>query len=394
MTTDTNDPETETPGTEANADADADADAEVAVVGGGAVGTLTALSLARRDADVTLFEADEIAGGASGGAAGICYDAFADPVDAEIAAEAISILRDRNAIADLPYVWFAREGDERSAEAIREAVSRMQDNDRAVAIVDPSELGARWPGLRTDDLAVAAVARNAGVVDTAAFTRETAQFAVSAGAEIRTGTRVRLDGDGRVDGDAYDAVVVAAGAHTGRLLDGADLPLAVEAYRVQAYLSEPTPLSDRLPALYDATEGYYARPSDRQVLVGDGTVPEPQDPTDWKRSADGWFRGNRATYLETAVGGPLGERRSWAGLCTATPDGDPLVGERAPGIYVATGFQGHGFTRAPAVAERLAEQVLGGDGVDAYDPTRFDGDESFEIVEGMSPGADPDPKSE
>ena len=387
MTTDTNDPEAEIPGTDTNTDTDTDtdADAEVAVVGGGAVGTLTALSLARRDADVTLFEAGEIAGGASGGAAGICYDAFADPVDAEIAAEAISILHDRDAIADLPYVWFAREGDERSAEAIREAVSRMQDNDRAVAIVDPSELGARWPGLRTDDLAVAAVARNAGVVNTGAFTRETAQFAVSAGAEIRTGTRAELDGDGRVNGDAYDAVVVAAGAHTGRLLDGADLPLAVEAYRVQAYLSEPTPLSDRLPALYDATEGYYVRPSDRQVLVGDGTVPEPQDPTDWKRSADGWFRGDCATYLETAVGEPLGERRSWAGLCTATPDGDPLVGERAPGIYVATGFQGHGFMRAPAVAERLAGQVLGGDGVDAYDPTRFDGDESFEIVEGMSP---------
>ena len=153
MTTDTNDPETETPGT----DADADTDTEVAVVGGGAVGTLTALSLARRDADVTLFEAGEIAGGASGGAAGICYDAFTDPVDAGIAAEAISVLRDRGAIADLPYVWFAREGDERGAEAIREAVSRMQDNDRAVATVDPSELGANWPGLRTDDLAVAAV---------------------------------------------------------------------------------------------------------------------------------------------------------------------------------------------------------------------------------------------
>ena len=385
MTTDTNDPEAETSGTDTNTGTDTGADAEVAVVGGGAVGTLTALSLARRNADVTLFEAGEIAGGASSGAAGICYDAFADPVDAGMAAEAISILRDRDAIADLPYVWFAHEGDERSAGAIREAVSRMQDNDRAVAIVDPSELGARWPGLRTDDLAVAAVARNAGVVDTGAFTRETAQFAVSAGAEVRTSTRVRLDGDGRVDGDSYDAVVVAAGAHTGRLLDGADLPLAVEAYRVQAYLSEPTPLSDRLPALYDATEGYYARPSDRQVLVGDGTVPEPQDPTDWKRSADGWFRGDCATYLETAVGEPLDERRSWAGLCTATPDGDPLVGERAPGIYVATGFQGHGFMRAPAVAERLAGQVLGGDGVDAYDPTRFDGDESFEIVEGMSP---------
>ena len=360
------------------------ADTSVAIVGAGVVGVTTALRLARRDADVTLFEAGDVAGGASGSAAGICYDAFADPVDAELAGESLSMLRDHGAVTDHPYVWFAREGDERNAEAIREAVPRMQEQDRVVTFIEPSELGARWSGLRTDDLAVAAVAHNAGLVDTGAFTRETAQFAVSCGAEVLTDTRAGLDERGRVDGESYDAVVVAAGPRTGRLLEAAGHPLAVEAYRVQAYLTETSALSDRVPSLYDATEGYYARPMDGRLLVGDGTVAEPHDPTDWTRAADGWFRRDCRDYLETAVGEALDERRSWAGLCTATPDGDPLVGERAPGVYVATGFQGHGFMRAPAVATRLADQVLGGDGIDAYDPTRFDGGEEFEIVEGMS----------
>lgn len=40
--------------------------------------------------------------------------------------------------------------------------------------------------------------------------------------------------------------------------------------------------------------------------------------------------------------------------------------------------------RAPAIGQRLAEQVVGGEGIDAFDPTRFDGDESFEIVDGMA----------
>ncbi len=38
--------------------------------------------------------------------------------------------------------------------------------------------------------------------------------------------------------------------------------------------------------------------------------------------------------------------------------------------------------RAPAIGARIAEELLGGDGIDAYDPTRFDGDEAFDVTEG------------
>ncbi|MFC6753695.1 sarcosine oxidase, partial [Halorubrum tibetense] len=64
------------------------------------------------------------------------------------------------------------------------------------------------------------------------------------------------------------------------------------------------------------------------------------------------------------------------------------------------GWQGHGFMRAPAMGEHVAEGVVaslsaGSDvragsrsarspWVDAFDPNRFDGDEEFEIREGMS----------
>jgi len=359
-------------------------DAAVAVVGAGVVGASTALNLARRGVDVTLLEAGDVAAESSGAAAGICYDAFADALDAEIADESVSTFRERGAITECPYVWLAREGDERNAEAMGEHVPRMRERDRDVAFLEPSELGSRWPALRTADVEEAAVARNAGTVDPGDYTRETARLAVSAGADLRTNTPASIDAEGRVNGEAYDAVVVAAGTHTGRLLRAAGYPLAVKAYRVQAYLSEPTPLAGAVPILYDATGGYYARPKEGRLFVGDGTVPAEHDPTDWKRSADDRFRSNCVGYLETAVGEAVDEQRSWAGLCTATPDGDPLVGERAPGLYVATGFQGHGFMRAPAVGERLADDVLGGDGIPAYDPTRFDGDEAFEIVEGMT----------
>ena len=356
----------------------------VAVVGAGVVGSTTALELARSGADVTLFDAGDAAAGASGRAAGICYDAFAGRLDADIAARAMEIFRARDALTPCPYVWLAREGDDRNADAMAEHVPRMQERGRDVAFLEPAELAERWPALRTDDVQRAAVARDAGYADTAAYTRETAQLAVAAGADLRTDARVEVGPEPTVDGEAFDAVVVAAGAHTAPLVEAAGFPIPVKAYRVQAFQSEATPLADRVPMLYDATGSFYLRPDDGRLFVGDGTVPEAHDPDDWDRSPDGWFTEACAEYLETAVGESVPERRAWAGLCTATPDGDPLVGERGPGLYVATGFQGHGFMRAPAVGERLAAAVLGGERIDAFDPNRFDGGEEFEVVEGMT----------
>jgi len=61
-----------------------------------------------------------------------------------------------------------------------------------------------------------------------------------------------------------------------------------------------------------------------------------------------------------------------------------VVGELQDGVYVATGFQGQGFMRSPAIGKRLAGEIRGGDGIPAFDPLRFDGEESFEIREGMA----------
>jgi glycine/D-amino acid oxidase-like deaminating enzyme len=165
----------------------------------------------------------------------------------------------------------------------------------------------------------------------------------------------------------------------------------VKPYRVQALAAGP--LDRPVPMLYDATGGYYLRPHDDGLLVGDGTEPVERDPDDWDADADDWFRRACATYQRRALGAAAGIVRAWAGLCTATPDGDPLVGERAPGVFLATGFQGHGFMRAPAIGDRLAARVLGdeddgggrngdADPLRGFAPTRFEGDEAFEIVEG------------
>lgn len=383
----------------------------VAVVGAGAVGVTAAHDLAARDVEVTLYERDEIASGSTGRAAGVLYDAFADPVDAAVADRAIERFREFSGrgefeFVETPYVWLAREGDERRADAIRDQVPRMREHDRDVELIDPADLADRYPAVDADDVAVAAVANDAGRADPASYAGLLARLAEDAGATVRTGVAVDVRHDPPrvlVDGDAreFDAVLVAAGAHTKRLLADANVPVPLKPFRVQALTTADAP---ELPMLYDATAGFYLRPHGSGLLAGDGTETVESDPDDWRRDADDAFVESTVERLDHRVdgsssggaggghvgdddagGGHVGDvTTSWAGLCTATPDQDPLVGKLRDGLYVAAGWQGHGFMRAPALGEAAADAVVGEEGIPEFDPTRFTGEEEFEIVEGMA----------
>jgi len=377
----------------------------VAVVGGGAVGVTAAFDLAERGATVTLYERDRLASGASGRAAGIVYDAFAEDVDVAVADRALERFQsfDRDGLIECtpcPYVWFAREGDDTQARAIRDSVERMQAHDRDVDCLSGDALGARFPGLDTADVAVAAVANAAGYLDPTTYVEGVADRASDAGAVIRTGTDATVSHDGNspaVTTDAgrerFDAVLVAAGAHTKRLLSAVGVDLAVKPYRVQALVTEPMGIpagGERVPAVWDATDSYYLRPHSGGLLYGDGTEEREFDPDAYDVTADEDFLASGPErirgLLADGAGDAVSVARSWAGLCTATPDRDPLLGPVVgmPGVYVATGWHGHGFMRAPATGERIAKQILGGDGIEAFDPNRFDGDEQFQVVEGMT----------
>ena len=361
---------------------------QVAVVGGGAVGVTAARELADAGAAVTLFERGSVAAGSSGRAAGICYDAFAEDVDARVAARAVERFREFSGRGDFafdrtPYVWFVTEPGAK-AEAIREQVDAMQRHGRDVERVDGDDLASEFPALRTEDVVEAAVARDAAVVDTSAYAHLLADLAREAGVEIREHEPASVGIDPvLVNATEYDDVVVAAGAHTKQVLAEAGVAIPLKPYRVQALTADAP--GEGLPTVYDATAGYYARPHPEGLLAGDGTEPVEAAPDGYDRDGDDWFVAALDDRLRDRFPGYEPDvERAWAGLCTATPDRDPLLGELREGLYVAAGWQGHGFMRAPATGEAIAEQVLGGEGIPAFDPTRFDGSEAFEVVEGMA----------
>lgn len=354
----------------------------VAVIGGGALGTTAAGDLATRGVDVTLFERETVAAGATGRAAGICYDAYADRRDVRLARRALERFRALDVpFETCPYVLLAREGDR--AGAIESLTDQMRSRGVDVALVDPDALGERFPALVTADVTVAAVAENAGVIDPTAYTEAMADRARAAGARIERHTPVELSDPTTVlvddRPDSFDAVLVAAGPATKPLVADVGVELALGWYRAQVLVTDPIERSP--PTVYDASGQYYLRPRAGGVLLGDG-VQTGVDPEHWDRSADRAFLDRGRERLRTALDVAPSIDRSWAGLCTATPDRDPLVGRVAPGLYVATGWHGYGLMRAPAVAEAVTEQLLGGEGITGFEPTRFGGRTAFDVTVG------------
>jgi len=52
---------------------------------------------------------------------------------------------------------------------------------------------------------------------------------------------------------------------------------------------------------------------------------------------------------------------SWAGMIESSPDVAPIIGAvgQVPGLYVATGFSGHGFGIGPGAGKAIAGMVTG-----------------------------------
>jgi glycine/D-amino acid oxidase-like deaminating enzyme len=370
----------------------------LAVVGGGAVGVTAAHDLAVRGADVTLFERDEVASGASGRAAGIVYDAFAEDRDAAVAARALDRFRDLDdegaiSFTSCPYVWFARAGDDRSASAIREQAPRMREHGRDVELLDAAQVSELFPALETA-VEGGAVAHDAGYLDPESYVTAMAERARAASVDVQTGCEVAVDrwDEAGVDLEttsgvaSFDSVLVAAGAQTKRLLADTGVDIAMKPYRVQALVTDPVDVD--APMTFDATEMYYFRPCEGGLLVGDGVETREADPVAWDPEADAEFVETSLRRVRDAVGADVGTQRAWAGLCTATPDRNPLLGpvDGSERLFVATGWHGHGFMRSPALGEAVAEWITAGEpgSVEAFDPRRFDGDETFDVVEGMT----------
>jgi len=357
---------------------------DTVIIGGGAMGSATAWSLARRGHSVTLLEqfGPDHRRGASYGASRNLSPAYADADYLRLLAEALplwSALEAESGTTVFSPTGVVNHGPNASWATVHDALHRFGLD---AVFLEPEAASERWAGIRFDGRVL--FTPQGGQLNADAALRAFQAVAAASGAEVRHGARVialRIAGDDEVHLTVQTAegteqlvartVVVAAGAWTAKLLDGAvPLPRLTVTQEQPAHFAiadagaawpgfnhRPDPGSPGYDYWYSGVYGMLTPGEGVKAgwhAVGPVVDPDHRDFTAepvqlraLQRYAREWLPGVDADSLVDMS-------------CTYTlTDDENFVLDRIGPIVVGAGFSGHGFKFTPAVGRVLADLVLG-----------------------------------
>ncbi|MCC7105809.1 MAG: FAD-binding oxidoreductase [Chloroflexi bacterium] len=353
---------------------------DVAVVGGGIIGCAIAHELALRGRRTVVFERDRVGIGASSRNSGMIRITGRDVEELPLILESIprwTELSLRPGV-EIDYVragslWLA--SNEREMHRLETIVARQEAaglGRHLSQLLDRNAVQRLLPAL-SDFHAGGLLGTMDGHADPLRASEAFAALAEAAGAAIRSGvsvTSVERQG-GPVNGLSTsegtiraETVVLAAGAWSPRLALTAGRTLPVVIRRGQAVRTRPLPsFTDLAVIAPQPTTGHIAI---RQLRDGRATISGYQRPEYVglnQEPTEETLRLNREAAeraFPCLVGAEVETR--WAGLNEATLDALPLLGPdpRVPGLFLATGFSGHGFGIAPAVGRLMADLIVDG----------------------------------
>lgn len=374
--------------------------AEVVVVGGGVVGCSIAYRLAEAGRTVLLLERRGLASGASGRNGGLTGAGSSMHAHSAAGRAVYAVTRANLAmLRGLPEEL--GEGFALTLSGALDVITTPEQHahleasvadQRAagidVALLDREEARAAMPALAPSILG-AGFSAERGHLWPFALVHAFAAAARRHGAEIGVGVaveRLLRRGDrvvGVVAGGeeiGAEEVVLATNAYTPALLP--DLPQgAIVPARGQILVTQALPPLLPMPFGTNFDKEYGRQTPDGKILCGGfrrldageglGTTRERVMP----RVLAG-IAGCLGELFPGLRGGGVRVVRAWAGIMGFTADGLPLLGrsEAAPGLTVAAGFNGGGFSWGAAVGKVVADMLCGretGFDLAPFAPDRF-----------------------
>jgi gamma-glutamylputrescine oxidase len=354
-----------------------DGAADVAVVGGGITGCSCALALAESGVRVRLFEAREIAGGASGRNGGFALRGGAAPYPVlakSLGDEGTAALwrwteAELEELARLAGDSFRPTGslrlaaDDEERDELREEYDSLHEAGFEAEWREdlPPPLAGRYPA--------ALFHPPDGVLQPARLVRRIAALAAAAGVEIHERTRV-----GSVAEAGAPTVVVATDGYPSGLLG--ELEGLIVPTRGQIIATEPIEeMLFEIPHYGRHGFDYWHQRPDGRIVAGgfrdvaldtEFTADEVTTPV---------VQAALEQFVEEHVGRPLRVDYRWAGIFGMVLDFVPVVG-RVPGedgLWVAGGYSGHGNVLGFACGRLLARAILGDRDplLDLFEPERL-----------------------
>ena len=370
--------------------------ADVIVIGGGIVGASVAYNLAKLGAKkVTLLERGAICAGGTAKSCAIVRTHYSIKANLTHAVESLKIF------ADFPDTVGGDAGFKRTGYLIvgpaehrepMETVFRMQ-NEHGIdtRVLGKEEAKDMHPLLQVDDVGVIGYDSLAGYCDPHLVTTSYANRAKELGAVVLADTPVtglvlnRTTKTVQTPQGDFESpnVVIATGpwAHAFEPTLGVQFPFVVSRHKVIT-LKINRPYEQTWPIIKDLTtpDKLYFRPeTGGVVLIGTGDHGDPiEDPDTLTDHVDMAHVERIAALISRRMPAFADAQYTagWTGPYDITPDWNPLVGPVPghEGLFIATGFSGHGFKLAPTIGEGLAQQVLGQTPrvpIEMYDMNRF-----------------------
>jgi glycine/D-amino acid oxidase-like deaminating enzyme len=368
--------------------------AEVVVIGAGALGLSTALHCALAGRSVIVVERQTAGSQASGRAAGLFKSVQADELRTRLARRSIELAVSFADWVGVPLAvtrtgsyLVARTGAHReylraearqslgwgvglreaSARDLTDAVSYYEDSGSTeLALWCPEDVYICEPIDLIDAYRAAAGRHGAELLEHEAVTSITLSAGRVAGVE--TARRTITAG----------VIVDAAGAWTRQVAALAGGTVAVAPVRHQLLITEPAGVSQADPIVRVVDAAVYLRPARGGLMVGgfergplafDVGAPPAEVPLD-RAVLDSLAK--QVSREVPAAQGPVAEHRG--GMFTMSQDGRFVLGPvpDVPGLWVASGCNGSGFSSSLALGEELAGQITGRSAtLAALSPARF-----------------------
>ena len=355
--------------------------AEVVIIGGGIVGSSIAYHLAAAGCkDVLVLERESSQGkGSTGKSMGGVRAQFSTPVNIQMSLYSIPFYAEFDDRLGYPCGYrpqgylFCATSDNHLSYLRANLRKQVELGLRAAREVPTAEIRAQFPQLRGDDIVGGTFCSTDGFVDPYSAMTGFMSWAADHGAEIwknvevtaimqdKTGVSGVVTARGEV---STRKVVNCAGAWAAGIARMAGIELPVEPLRRMLVPTEPfDQFPHTAPMIIDMSNGFHFRPEGLGFLLA---WNDPEETPGYKTDFDPNFLEKILTRAAARV--PVFEslavnpKRAWAGLYEMTPDHHPILGPaaKAPGLFLANGFSGHGVMHAPATGKILSDLLLRG----------------------------------
>lgn len=354
---------------------------DVVVIGGGVMGTSILYNLAAQGMSrAVLLERDTLGSGSTGRSSGAIRMHYSTEVNARLAWESLRIFKNFDDIIGGGSASYVRTGymvfvPGDSIDGLKKNIRMQQSVGIATSIISRDEAQELVPGFHLGEDESFAWEPESGHADPSGTAMAYSVRARELGANVilqspAEGIEIK---NNRVVAvytatERYETstAVIATGPWSSRFISklGIDLPLLPTRHCV-FLIRRPI---DRLPfhpGGGDMSNLTYFRPEGSDLtLVGNGNVEEEADPDSYNQKPSMDYLENvwkrLANRIPDMVDGEL--FTGYAGLYTTTPDLHPVVDrvDGIDGLYICTGFSGHGFKLSPAIGVVMAELILEG----------------------------------